>query len=59
MTTTDSSFIATGVPTGVGRRIGTGFYANAKSSLPSAVSRPFTFGTLGGRPFGGRLRRDR
>jgi len=46
MTTTDSSFVANGIPTGVGRRVGIGFYANAKSSLPSAVSRPFTFGTL-------------
>jgi hypothetical protein len=47
MTTVDSSFIANGIPSGIGPRATIGFYANAQTRRPSALSGPFTVGTLG------------
>src|SRR5437762_1114293 len=47
MTTIDSSFIANGIPSGIGPRVTIGFYANAQTRRPSALSGPFAVGTLG------------
>jgi hypothetical protein len=47
MTTIDSSFIANGFPSGIGPRVTIGFYANAQTRRPSALSGPFAVGTLG------------
>ena len=47
MTTIDSSFIADGFPRGIGPRVTIGFYANAQTRRPSALSGPFAVGSLG------------
>ena len=54
MTTIDSSFIANGIPSGIGPRVTIGFYANAQTRRPSALSGPFAVGTLGVGSWGAR-----